>query len=99
MKIDRPQLTEEQENAALEQLTANYCRALDKHGRGVFVSTHEISGTIREEYLEFDEAVRKNDIHEIHKELLDIATVCLFAVASMEHSLDIDRKSAMKEWK
>lgn len=91
MKIVRPQLTEDQENRALEQLTDRYSYALEKHGRDVFVSTHEISGTLREEYLEFDEATRTNDVEKIRTELLDIATVCLFAIASIEHDLEIGR--------
>ena len=44
---------------------------------GPFSSTHEALGVALEEWREFCDAVRSNDIDAIRREALDLAAVCL----------------------
>ena len=50
-------------------------RADDRYGP--FASTHEAMGVALEEWQEFVDAVRSNDMVKIHAECLDLAAVML----------------------
>jgi len=54
-------------------------KILEKKGLGTFSSIHEISGALTEEYDEFKDSVHTRK--QMKLELLDIATVCFFAIA------------------
>lgn len=57
---------------------------LVEKGKGIFVSSHEILGCLTEEVREFEEAVRKNDLKDLHNELSDILVIALHGLASIE---------------
>lgn len=61
---------------------------LEKHGRGAFVSPHEILGVVAEEYDELLEAVRKDSVSLVMAELTDVAVACLFGLASLRHAYE-----------
>ncbi len=69
---------------ALDAIKNHTLDALLKKGHGSFVSSHEILGTLAEEYHEVIEAVKLNDLRSIRDELLDVATVCHFAIACID---------------
>ena len=56
---------------------------LEEKGKHIFVSSHEILGTLTEEYSEFKIAVQSNDIEEIEKELKDVLVIALHGLASI----------------
>lgn len=68
---------------ALEALTVNIARKIEKHGRGAYVGNHEALGIITEEYWELIEACKQNDPVDIANELMDVAVGAVFGVASM----------------
>ncbi len=96
MKTDRqmPQrivVTDDAIESALAQLCVTLRQAVLKHGNLSFISAHEVMGTIQEEVRECELACHQNDLIEFSKELLDVATVCVFAHASR---LQFNRKEA-----
>lgn len=69
---------------AIERTTqATFNRLLEK-GYGSFVSTHEVFGVLAEEWYELKKAMHENDVHQFHKELLDMAVGCIFGMACIE---------------
>lgn len=75
-------VSDEAIESALAQLRVNIRQALLKHGNLSFISAHEVVGTIREELHECEQACHQNNLVEFSKEVLDVATVCVFAHAS-----------------
>jgi len=59
---------------------------LQRKGRHTFASKHEALGLIEEERHELVCAIHENKplAHDVRKELLDIAVVCIFAVACID---------------
>lgn len=80
----RFQVTPEEVVLMLDRLKAEIKRRLDQKGWGIFVSSHEVSGILREEMREFEDAVGDNDAEQIGKELLDIAVGAVFGMVSLE---------------
>lgn len=81
--MERPQVSDKILLEAVEALTVNLGRKIEKHGRGAYVGHHETLGIVAEEYHELLDAVRQNDPVDVANELMDIAVACLFGVASM----------------
>jgi len=55
---------------------------LSEKGNGIYVSSHETFGIIKEEFDELSDAVKRNDKRDIERELLDIAVGALFGYIS-----------------
>lgn len=53
---------------------------------GPFASTHEALGVAVEEWDEFRDAIRDNDLAQIEHECLDLAAVLLRLAVSLRHS-------------
>jgi NTP pyrophosphatase (non-canonical NTP hydrolase) len=81
--MERPEVSDEILLKAIEALTVNLGRKIEKHGRGAYVGNHETLGIVAEEYHELVEAVRQNDPVDVANELMDVAVGALFGVASM----------------
>lgn len=53
---------------------------------GAFASTHEAMGVALEEWTEFQDAVRANDLNKIEEECIDLAAVFLRLARSIRRS-------------
>jgi len=82
--IDRPQITEEQVDQAIDVVRFAIKRRLAQKGWGAFVSRHEILGILEEERHEMIEAVHHETQERLSEELIDIAVGCVFGVASIK---------------
>jgi len=71
------------EDGAMAYVNEEIDHALEKHGTGAFVSTHEILGVLDEEFEEFKRAIHKNDIDACMDELAQVAQVAIFGIASI----------------
>lgn len=56
----------------------------EKKGLNAFISPHEISGVVTEEYDEMKEMVHKNNIEGLRKELIDIVIAAYWSLCSIE---------------
>lgn len=82
--MNRAQMSDEQIFKALEVVTHQVGRRLEKHGRGAFISKHETFGIVSEEYHELiDELRNDTDLTRFAEELMDVAVACVLGVASM----------------
>ncbi len=72
--------------AAFARVETMMQKRLKQKGRLCYVSTHEALGVITEEYFEFVDAVKANDLDEFEKEVIDIAVGAVFACASATQS-------------
>lgn len=91
-KLVRDQVPDSKIEEVLNRVRMKLYDALAKQGRGAFVSTHEISGCLDEEVIEFKEAVHSNSRDEVYKELSDVAVCAIFGMASLTDETEIDRK-------
>jgi hypothetical protein len=57
---------------------------LAEKGYHTFVSSHEISGVLREEYKEVGDAVHLNSNEFLRKELIDLAVACIWGIVSID---------------
>jgi hypothetical protein len=73
-------------SSAFEEASTRLTEALKKHGIGAFISYHEVYGILDEEVTEFKAAVHNNNLEEAYSELLDVAQVALFAIASIKET-------------
>lgn len=94
--MKRLEVSEEAINLARRLFERSLRRALAKHGRLGFISTHEAAGTLREEVLELEEGLHDNSPYAVCKEAADVATVALWTVASWNQWLMADKGSAEK---
>ena len=69
-------------NTAFDMVRSNMARAIEKHGNGAYVGAHEALGILTEEYDELIGAVRSDDPVQVEKELMDVAQVAIFGIAS-----------------
>lgn len=100
--MKRNEVSDESLLAAIEAITVNTGKRIEKHGRGAFVSNHEALGVVVEEYHELVGAVTQNDPVDVASELTDVAVSCVFALASMiekEKQLKIVAENTEKELK
>ncbi len=81
----RELITEKEVQDAWEKFEHFYKDVRRKKGLGSFSSKHEIYGALAEEVYEVLQAIHVNASGEtIGNELMDIAVVCLFGVASID---------------
>ncbi len=85
----RQDISTEKIELALSQIRHHTGLELYRKGSGTFVSSHEILGTVTEEYFEVVEAVRSNSQKhfKLKEELLDLATACQFAIACIDSDI------------
>lgn len=83
MDFIRPQATEEEIEEVLLLLKSDLDRRVKQHGRGIFISPHEIRGVLEEEVNEHLDEVKANNISKQLDELLDVAVVAIWGVASI----------------
>jgi len=88
-KFERPSLSLESFDAALESVRNRLVKALKKHGTKSEVSWHEILGDVTEEYTEFVGAVQENNRQS--DELHDIAIAAIWGIAS-------DKAGNVQKW-
>ena len=80
----RSQIKDEQLAEIVVSVSAAILTKIERKGRGVWVSPHEILGIITEEVKEFTDAVHHNNEEEQLAELLDIAVSAIFGIASIK---------------
>lgn len=67
--------------AAAQDVYDKMKEVLSVKGDGAFSSTHEMLGTITEEFHELVDAVRSNDPDNVQHELKDLAVLAIFSLA------------------
>lgn len=92
MKIDRPQFDQEGIEAELELLRGKIFERLQEKGCGIYISDHESSGIITEEYHEMLQAVQDDAPVSVYYEMLDIAVGAILAMASFRKIEKIERE-------
>jgi hypothetical protein len=80
----RPSITTEQFLQVIEKVKKQVLHYAEVKGPQAVVSSHEISGLIKEETDEFFVEVQENNIDGIEEELLDVAVTAVWGLASME---------------
>ena len=80
-KRQRAVVLDEIIQASLQRLKEKMEYRLKEKGHGTLASIHEISGILREEVTELDDAIHKNNYQHIREELLDIAVGAVFGEA------------------
>jgi uncharacterized protein (UPF0297 family) len=80
----RKQISNKEIKLSIEEFVNKLYETLNKKGYGTFSSIHEISGILREEYLEFDDSIHNNDHKKIVDELFDIAVVAVFGISCIK---------------
>jgi len=89
MKINRPEITEEEINFICEKFRKSLEKRLKQHGRGSYTTSHELLGYMAEEYNELVLAVQKKD--GIYEECLDVAVVGIFgAICHCSGKMEVD---------
>jgi hypothetical protein len=83
--MDRTQLTDKQIKLAIMHVCDALYKRLAQKGNGTFSSSHEILGSITEEYIEFAEAVHNKGFDEKINEIVDIAVAAIFGLACLEN--------------
>lgn len=84
MGNQRQQLTQEQVQDALGELTVKTAARLRQKGMGVMASSHEILGIVHDEVVEYRDAVHGRLSKDAKvQELLDIAVGCIVGIASI----------------
>jgi NTP pyrophosphatase (non-canonical NTP hydrolase) len=75
-----------------KELLEEIYKEMKNKGPAAFVSTHEILGTIAEEYDELIHAVRANNNQAVREELLDLAVLAIFGISSMDVASNLMNK-------
>ena len=83
--MKRLQVDDEQVEKAANDFSDKLYEAIEKKGRGVYISAHEILGSLTEEYHEVIEAVHTGwpQFDKLKGELLDVAVVAIWGYASL----------------
>lgn len=71
-------------DACHRQIYGAVVKRCKEKGDHIYAGSHEILGTATEEYHELIDAVKSNDRQQTYAELLDLAVVCLFGMASLQ---------------
>ena len=82
--MDRRQVTNDELTDGLSALRIYLHSTLEKHGKAVFSSTHEILGILEEERMELVKAIHENDHKQVMHELLDIAQTAIFGYITLK---------------
>lgn len=82
--MQRPQITKESEEKALQIVRERFTKKLLKKNRGMLASGHEILGRVSQELSEYEEAIhlRKEEKEKLN-ELSDVALYALWGLASI----------------
>lgn len=89
--MSRPTVKPLHQARAVQLLEDALERREQKHGPGGYVSRHELLGILLEEQRELEEAIQSDDAERVADELLDVAAVAVFGIASSLAALhDID---------
>ena len=80
----RPQLNDQHIKETIKQITNKLKTQLSKKGKGIFISSHECLGILKEEFDEYSLSVHNNNMLEQYNELLDIAVASIISIASMK---------------
>lgn len=80
-----------------ESLKERLAKAISTEGDGSFIGLHEILGSLSEEFDEFKDAVHLNDSEQAIHELKDIATICIWGIASLQTILAYPYPCHVKE--
>jgi NTP pyrophosphatase (non-canonical NTP hydrolase) len=99
MKTERVEVSAEAIKESLKLLEEMINKRLEKHGKGTFVSNHEILGIITEEYYELIEAVNSNVTKYVRSELMDLAVGCIFGEACYKNIYNLREKEAIEKIK
>ena len=86
LEMSRDPISNNEISVAMEECALELYSTLDTKGYHSYASIHEIAGVLEEEVREFWEEVKANNQEKIREELLDIATVCMFAIACINSS-------------
>ena len=81
-KIQRAQVHDDYIDLALGTIESKMNYRLEEKGRGGLVSTYEVMGLLLEEFREAAEACHVNAFGDFLEELVDVAVVVVFALAS-----------------
>ena len=85
MPIERPEPTDEKILETLQRVKEALYTKIAEKGRGAFVTMHEITGVIDEEFnIEFKAEVHKRNGLTAKEELLDIVVAALWGYISMD---------------
>ena len=82
----RVKIDEETLENVNRQINSHTDLVLNKKGYNSFSSIHEILGVLAEEYREVEESIHLNNQDLLKLELLDVATTCIFAIASIDQN-------------
>ena len=80
----RKQITQSQIEKAIDETKKKLFERLEEKGYGAWLSRHEISGFLTEEYHEVIESIHKENLDNVKEELKDVAVGCLFAIACID---------------
>lgn len=83
--MERPKITDNEINNMIAIFVDNLKFEIDRKGNGAFVSRHEVSGVLREEYEEFGEAVHSGSNEKIVSELIDIMVASFWGAVSVHN--------------
>jgi len=83
---NRINITDEDISKIMSILLYGLNKRIKKHGTKSFISKHEILGVLAEEWTEINLEI-KNDanLDNYKEELIDIAVVCVWGLASLLH--------------
>lgn len=84
--FQRPKLENKNIQKSISEVSGAFKRKLNSKGKGALISPMEILGKLTEEYYEVENEVHNKKIHDLKNELMDVAVVCLWAIASIEQS-------------
>lgn len=87
--MGRQQIDQEEWNTVIKGMTDLLNCRIKQKGSGVFVSPHELSGVITEEYNEvLDQIHMAQHMPSLYKELLDLAVACIWGAVSIRNMPD-----------
>ena len=81
--MERSEISDKVLLNTIEALTVKIGQRIEQHGRGAYVSHHEMLGIVTEEYKELIDAVQSNDPVDVGNELMDVAVSAIYSIASM----------------
>ena len=84
----RSDLSNDSKCAAISDVCKDFRTQILKKGNQKLMSTHEILGTVTEEFHELVGAVTENSVPNVKKELSDIAVACILGIASINEGVD-----------
>ena len=83
MPNEIPDLSSESISKAIELLKRNITIRISRHGKICHANTHESLGIVTEEFHELVDAVKKNGVASIIREMMDVSVGALIGVASI----------------